>query len=134
MSAEPKPTDPKSKRVLIVDDDESVLNLLEILVRRDKFQVILAETAEEAIRRLAQPPVDCVLLDLMLPASSGLEVLRRLREGPKPAPPVIIVTAYASHPLFKEVQQDPNVVQVLHKPIQQEKLLDLLHRTLGTTV
>lgn len=125
------PADPKAKRVLIVDDDVSVLNLLEILVKRDGFQVLLAETVEEALRQMT-PPVDLVLLDLMLPNGSGLEVLERLRQNKSPAPPVIVVTAYGNQPMAQQVQRDPNVVQVMAKPINQEKLLALLHEVLKT--
>ena len=71
--------EPKDKTVLIVDDDESVLNLLEILIRRDGFKIDLATTGEEAMERLRRKP-DAMVLDLMLPGTtSGFQVLRLLR-------------------------------------------------------
>ncbi len=124
--------DPKNKTVLIVDDDESILNLLEILVKRDGFKVDTAATGERALSRLERNP-HALLLDLMLPGgTTGFEVLRRIRESKRPAIPIIIVTAYASDPAIKQVEQDPNVVEILSKPINQEKLLAALHKALKT--
>lgn len=125
--------DPKSKTVLIVDDDEPILNLLDILVRRDGFRVLRADSGDAAIYRLSQKP-DAILLDLVMPGGkSGVEVLKHLRESPDPAPPVIVVTGHdASHPSVIEAKADPNVSHFVPKPINQDKLLMLLHRLLGT--
>lgn len=124
---------PSSKSVLIVDDDETILNLLEILVRRDGFRVLRAESGEAAVYLLSKKP-DALLLDLMLPgAKSGLDVLAHLRGLSGPAPTVIMITGQVdSHPELMEARKNPLVTEVLHKPINQEKLLGLLHRTLKT--
>ena len=123
---------PGTKTVLIVDDDEGVLNLLEILVRRDGFKVDLANSGDRALTRLERKP-DAMLLDLMLPGTTtGFEVLRRLREGQKSVPPIIVVTAFATDPEIKKVEADPNVRAVITKPINQERLLAALHSALKT--
>ena len=123
---------PSTKTVLIVDDDEGVLNLLEILVKRDGFKVDLAVTGDRALTRLERKP-DAMLLDLMLPGSTtGFEVLRRLREAQRAVPPIIVVTAFASDPEIKKVEADPNVIAVISKPINQERLLAALHKALKT--
>jgi CheY-like chemotaxis protein len=125
-------SDPKTKSVLIVDDDESVLNLLEILVKRDGFQIDLARTGDEALEKLKRHQ-DALILDLMLPGmTSGFHVLKKLREWTTPVPPVIVVTAYTSHKEVADVQKDPNVALFLSKPINQEKLLEALHRVMKT--
>lgn len=124
--------DPSTKTVLIVDDDESVLNLLEILVKRDGFKVDLATTGDRALARLDRKP-DAMLLDLMLPGgTTGFDVLKKLRDAKKPVPPIIVVTAYATDPEMKKVESDSHVVAVIPKPINQEKLLATLHQTLKT--
>lgn len=123
---------PSTKTVLIVDDDESVLNLLEILIKRDGFKVDLAASGDRALSRLDAKP-DAMVLDLMLPGSTtGFEVLRKLREGLRAVPPIVVVTAYGTDPEVKKLEADPNVVAVLAKPINQERLLTALHRALGT--
>lgn len=123
--------DPRTKRVLIVDDDESVLNLLEILIRHDGFQIDLAVNGDEALEKLKKKP-DALVLDLMLPGdTTGFEVLRRLGQAPS-APPVIVVTAIAHTREAQAVMKDPRVALFLPKPFNQERLLQALHKVLGT--
>lgn len=128
----PDLADPASKTVLIVDDDEGVLNLLEILVKRDGFKVDLATTGDRALTRLERKP-DAMLLDLMLPGgTTGFDVLKRLQEAQRAVPPIIIVTAFQADPQIKKVEEDPNVIAVIPKPINQEKLLAALHQACKT--
>ena len=125
-------SDPKTKEILIVDDDEAMLNLLAILVRRDGFRIDLAGTGDDALEKLKRPH-DAMILDLMLPGgTSGFDVLARLRSFDGKVPPVIVVTAHAQTPQIQAVMADPNVVLFLSKPINQKKLLGALHRVLMT--
>lgn len=125
--------EPSSKTILIVDDDEAILNLLEILVKRDGFKVLRAESGEAALYKLRKKP-DAVLLDLMLPGSkSGIDVLRSFRQSGEPPPPVIVITGHSpENPQVKEAKEDPNVTHFIRKPIKQDHLLELLHRVLKT--
>jgi DNA-binding response OmpR family regulator len=131
--AEKEPSsDPKTKEILIVDDDEAMLNLLAILVKRDGFRIDLAGTGDDALEKLKRPH-DAMILDLMLPGgTSGFDVLARLRGFEGKVPPVIVVTAHAQTPQIQAVMADPNVVLFLSKPINQKKLLGALHRVLKT--
>lgn len=124
--------DPKSKEILIVDDDEAMLNLLSILVRRDGFRIDLAGTGDDALEKLKRPH-DAVILDLMLPGNtSGFDVLARLRKFDGKVPPVIVVTAHAKTKEVQDLMSDPNVVLFMSKPINQKTLLAALHKVLKT--
>jgi CheY-like chemotaxis protein len=126
------PEDPKTKEILIVDDDEAMLNLLSILVKRDGFRIDVAATGDDALEKLKRPK-DALILDLMLPGStSGFDVLLRLRTFEGKVPPVVVVTAHAQTKEVQQVTQDPNVVLFLSKPINQNTLLAALHRVLKT--
>jgi CheY-like chemotaxis protein len=129
----PELADPASKTVLIVDDDEAILNLLEILVRRDGFNILRAESGEAALYKLQRKP-DIILLDLILPGSkSGLDVLRHLRGLNGPLPTVFVVTGQVTdHPEVVEAKEDPNVSHFIRKPINQDQLLELMHQILKT--
>ena len=130
--AEEQGADPKTKEVLIVDDDESMLNLLSILVRRDGFRIDLAGSGDDALEKLRRPH-DAVILDLMLPGNtSGFDVLARLRAFDGKVPPIIVVTAHAQTKEVQEIMKDPNVVLFLAKPINQKALLGALHKVLKT--
>ena len=123
---------PASERtVLIVDDDESVLTLLEILVHRDGFHLLTAANGERALELFKAGP-HAVLLDLGLPGTTdGFEVLEVIRKFPA-APAVIIVTGHAKTPELEALNLVPCVKGILSKPFRQEELLKALHAALGT--
>jgi DNA-binding response OmpR family regulator len=124
--------DPKTKEILIVDDDEAMLNLLSILVRRDGFRIDLAGTGDDALEKLKRPH-DALILDLMLPGdTSGFDVLARLRTFDGKVPPVVVVTAHAKTKEVQELMSDPHVVLFMSKPINQRTLLSALHKVLNT--
>ncbi|GAA5334379.1 MULTISPECIES: response regulator transcription factor [Thermus] len=79
-------------RVLLVDDEESILVPLEFLLRKAGYEVALAKTGEEALEAVERGPVDLVVLDLMLPGLDGFAVLERLKARPSP-PKVLVLTA-----------------------------------------
>jgi DNA-binding response OmpR family regulator len=78
-------------RVLIVDDEPVVAEVLEKYLRREGFDVSVARDGEAAVAAALADKPDLVLLDLMLPRLDGLEVLRRIRA--QQAVPVIMLTA-----------------------------------------
>jgi len=82
------------KHILVVEDEEDVLELLRFNLTREGFSVATATRGEEGLKAVAQKRPDLILLDLMLPELSGLEVCRQLKKDPKTAGiPVIMVTA-----------------------------------------
>jgi two-component system response regulator PilR (NtrC family) len=81
--------------VLVVDDEEVLQDVLGLLLRKEGFRPLAARSGEEALLLLEKEPVDLVLLDLMLPGLSGMEVLRQIRQR-DPDQVVIIITAYSS--------------------------------------
>ncbi|MBN2169968.1 MAG: response regulator transcription factor [Candidatus Krumholzibacteriota bacterium] len=83
-----------NERILIVDDDPQTLRMLSVSVEKAGYEVMPAETGEEALRLAKEEGPDLVVLDLVLPDSSGLEVCRELREAPETQGiPLIMVTA-----------------------------------------
>ena len=82
-------------RVLIVDDDEALRDLLARELARSGAEVAQAADAAAALRSIAEAEPDVVLLDLMLPDRPGIEVLQRLREE-RPAGEVGVLTAHGT--------------------------------------
>ena len=78
-------------RVLVVEDEESFSDALSYMLRREGYEVEVAETGPDALSLFDRGGADLVLLDLMLPGLSGTEVCRELRNRSKV--PIIIVTA-----------------------------------------
>ena len=83
-------------RILIVDDEEVLRDVLDAVLRREGFEVTMASSGEEALSVLdSDDNIDLVILDIMLPGISGIDTLRSLRIS-NPSLPVIIITAFSS--------------------------------------
>lgn len=71
-------------KILILEDEESIRDFIVINLKRSNFDVIEAETGEEALRKFAKnPDIDIAILDVMLPGIDGFEVCRKIREKNK---------------------------------------------------
>jgi two-component system, OmpR family, response regulator RegX3 len=88
-TVEPKTTD--IVRVLLAEDEESFIEALVIGLEREGFAITVARDGAEAIQRFDEGEFDLVLLDIMLPRISGLDVCRVIRS--KSTVPIIMVTA-----------------------------------------
>jgi DNA-binding response OmpR family regulator len=80
-------------RVLLVDDDEDVQQILGHYLRQDGHAVTAARTGTEALGAVSDGDVDVAILDLTLPDLDGFEVLRRVRSGPIADLPILLLTA-----------------------------------------
>ena len=69
------------EKILVVDDEEDILELIRFNLSRDGYDISCANTGETALKALKTQPVDLIVLDLMLPEVNGWEVCRRLRAG-----------------------------------------------------
>jgi len=87
---------PASKKILIVEDEHDILQLVKLYLEKDGFRTVSAKTSTEDLRQVNQEKPDLVVLDLMLPEIDGLEVCKRLRSAPETAMlPIIMLTAKA---------------------------------------
>ncbi|HUY65506.1 MAG TPA: response regulator transcription factor [Acidimicrobiales bacterium] len=94
MSATPAPSatpDESQTKVLLAEDDESFVDALVVGLTREGFDVTVARDGHEALRLFASAEPDLVLLDLMLPRLSGIDVCRSIRA--RSSVPIIMVTA-----------------------------------------
>ena len=70
------------KKVLIADDEQNIVISLEFLMKREGYQVEVANDGEEAVRRIRASRPDLVLLDVMMPKKSGFEVCQEVKSDP----------------------------------------------------
>ena len=71
-----------AKKILIADDEQNIVIFLEFLMKREGFEVLIANDGEEAVRRIRSDPPDLVLLDVMMPKKSGFEVCQEIKADP----------------------------------------------------
>ncbi|MDD5629125.1 MAG: response regulator, partial [Elusimicrobia bacterium] len=81
-----------TKLIMVVDDDESVRDLLGFVIKKEGFRLEMAADGEEGLNKVQTLLPDLILLDLMLPRYGGFEVLRQLQTGETAKIPIIIIT------------------------------------------
>ena len=110
-------------RVLIVEDEPDIRELVVHHLKREGYKVSAASSGEEALRQVQAAPPDLVILDLMMPAMDGLEVCRRLRQDPSTVSlPIVMLTAKGDEVdrvLGLEIGADDYIV----KPFSPKELL-----------
>ncbi len=132
MEKKTQPRPGEGKVVMVVDDDESIRELLEYVVKKEGFGVVKAVDGEDALRKIDEASPHLILLDLMLPRYGGFEVLRKLQAGPTASIPIVVVTGrYTERTTMEMIRQESNVVEFLEKPLKTPVLAALLHRILG---
>jgi CheY-like chemotaxis protein len=113
----------RDRTILVVDDDRDILDAMRELLEREGYRVLPASDGIEATTALAAERVDLIVLDLLMPAMSGWELLEDRAGDPTDAVPVIIVSAAPS-----EVEHGPMVRAILQKPFERGALLDAVAR------
>ena len=129
----PELADPKEKLILLVDDDESLLDLVENVVRKEGFRTDRAMDGAEALRKAEALSPDMILLDFMLPGIGGYEVLRELQAAGNGGIPVIVITG--RHMDKKNIQMmkiEPNLREFMEKPLRPAILVAAMHSLLKT--
>jgi two-component system nitrogen regulation response regulator NtrX len=110
-----------SKRVLIVDDEESVRNSLEKLLAYEKYMTFSAPDGETALEVVGSERVDIVLLDIKMPGMDGIDVLQRMREM-RSDMPVVIISGHGTIATAVEATK-LGAFDFLEKPIDMDRLL-----------
>ncbi len=117
--------------ILVIEDKESMLDMLKQTLEAEGYQVIPAKDGAEGIKKLTDERIGLVLTDLKLPKKDGFEVLRAAKEE-KHLLPVIVMTAFGTiETAVKAVKQ--GAYDFLTKPFDTEHLLVLIKRALDST-
>ncbi|MGE5809103.1 MAG: sigma-54-dependent transcriptional regulator, partial [Nitrospirota bacterium] len=117
--------------ILIVEDKESMLDMLKQTLEGEGYNIITARDGAEGIKKLADERIGVVLTDLKLPKKDGFEVLRAVKQE-SPLLPVIVMTAFGTiETAVKAVKE--GAYDFLTKPFDTDHLLVLIKRGLDTT-
>ena len=118
----------KKKRILLVDDDQSLRRVLQVQLEQDGYSVTSAASAAETLSLLAVRPYDLVIADLKMPGMSGLDLLKTIRSK-HPETIVIILTAFGTVETAVEAMK-AGAYHYLTKPVHPEELALTLDRAL----
>ena len=121
---------PEPGRILIVDDERSLREFLEILLRKDGHDVVIAGGGEAAIAEVERgPEFDLVLSDLMMPGINGMAVLEGVKER-HPDTQVLIMTAYATADTAIEAMKK-GAFDYLQKPFKVDEIQVVIEKALA---
>ena len=120
-------SEPGAARVLVVDDEQQILRALRTSLRGAGYEVETAETAEGALAAAAMRPPEAVILDLVLPDGTGIDVCRELRKWS--SAPVIVLSAVGEE-REKVAALDAGADDYVTKPVGIDELLARLRAVL----
>lgn len=116
-------------RILIIDDDDIVRDVLNAYLSSTGFEVILASNGREGLDIAKQENLDLIITDLMMPQISGIEVLKELSIMNNPAP-VIVITAYGTVQNAVEAMK-LGAIDYITKPFNLEEFGIVVNRAIG---
>lgn len=126
-----EPTSLHPGKILVIDDEEDIRESLEALLTLEGFSVDLAVNATDGLKKLDSAAYDLVLLDLMMPDKSGMELLPEIRQRDADIP-VFLITAYGSVEVaVQAIKAGAN--DYFSKPWDNEKLLIELRRMIAAS-
>jgi DNA-binding response OmpR family regulator len=108
--------------ILVIDDEPSIADALQMILEDKGYDVILAMTGRRGVEQTSDHRIDLIITDLQLPDMSGLDVLSAIRER-DPHSPVIIITAHGSDEVNTEAARRGAYV-VLSKPFLPSEVLN----------
>ena len=125
-------TETTEKHILVADDEAHIGRIIKIKMEQGPFNVILAFDGQEAVDVLeSEPALDLVVLDLMMPRLSGLDVLDRIRSSEKwKNLPCIILTA-AGQEEYQREALNSGATDFITKPFSPKKLYSLIAKLTG---
>jgi two-component system response regulator PilR (NtrC family) len=115
-------------RILVVDDEQSMREFLEILFRRDGYDVTTAESVQSALLALEADDYDLLITDIQMGKRSGLELLRAARET-SPDTPVVLITAFATTETAIAAMRD-GAHDYVTKPFKVEEIRVVVEKAL----
>lgn len=117
----------------MVDDDESILDLMEHVIKREGFRTERAADGNEALKKVESLSPDLILLDMMLPGKGGYEVVRELQATDAARTPIIVITGRnIDRKNMEMMRHEPNVREFMQKPIRPPMLATTIHSILQT--
>jgi DNA-binding response OmpR family regulator len=118
---------PLPKRILVTDDDPSILRLVATILRHAGYDVETATGGREALAKISLISFDAIVLDLMMPDVSGFDVVAGI---PLRVAPFVVVMSAATHTIVANVVKG-NVFAALHKPFDVADVIETVRACLA---
>lgn len=111
--------------ILLVDDDESILSTVRLLLTEEGYPVVVAANGKEALQHIATQKPSLILLDMKMPIMDGWAFAMAYRDFPGPHAPIVVMTAaHDARQRAAEIAAD----DVIAKPFDVNRLLDIVRK------
>lgn len=120
-----------AKKILVVDDDETLVEFLSTILKAEKYEVSKAYNGREACVIARQSKPDLILLDLLMPIMHGFDVCEELRADPSMAGVKILICSAKGYDVDKKAAERLGADQFLVKPIKNEDLIKAIKGLIG---
>lgn len=117
-----------SLKILIVDDDISTRKLVQMILERAGFQAVVAESAVSALQTLEDQLVDVILLDILMPEITGIELLKQLRDNPITSSVPVILCTSVSEQAYVQQAVAVGIDGYILKPINAKDLIEKIQQ------
>jgi len=117
-------------RVLIVEDEKDIRELIKINLELKNYQTLMAEDGEEALKIARSEKPSLILLDALLPLKNGFETCRELKNNEKTSPIPVIMMSVLNRPVDVKMMRDAGADQVFDKSNPQSELIALIKETI----
>lgn len=114
-------------KILICEDEEIMLTALEFRLRKQGFEIILAKDGQEAMTKVKEDQPDLVVLDVMMPHVSGLELIEYVRQDLKSSLPLIVISALEHDDVVLEAFRR-GATDFITKPFKPNELILRIRR------
>ncbi len=116
-------------KILIIDDEHSIRETLEMFLREKGYEVATSEDGEKGLESVQRERPDIVILDIRLPGMDGLEVLRRIKEKEEDIH-VIMITAYHDIETTKQAMK-LGAYEYIHKPLDADEFENAIEKAVN---
>lgn len=115
-----------ANRVLVIEDDPKSARLLELILSSQGYATSVARSGGEGLALLRSHRFDALVLDLMLPGTDGIEVLRQIRDDPHLADLPVVISSARAQPDVQDEAAALGAGAYLTKPYRKDELLDVV--------
>ena len=119
------------KTVLIIEDEEDAADMFAEMMRVSGYRVLKTSSSTPALTLMAAEKPDVVILDIMMPEVSGLDILRQMHQDPELANIPVVVVSAKSMPADIKIGMEAGASMYLTKPVGFSELKEAIERALG---
>jgi two-component system, chemotaxis family, chemotaxis protein CheY len=119
-----------NKTILVVDDSQSLRNLVKLILENEGFRILLAENGKEALEKMTSNEIQLLVTDLHMPVMDGMELVRNVRKSEAYRYIPILILTTETNSQIKIKAKELGATGWITKPFDNEKLIKVIKRVL----